>query len=74
MVKEKDDFHRRRAYQIEARCDIESLLGMLAIAYDKLNISGCNVEHWTGLAMESEALLSKWKSSDASRYEEQFKK
>lgn len=68
VVKKHEDYMLRRGYQQECYCSLDALDALITIAYDKLNESGVNVEHWTKLIMNAEALLAKWRKSDSDRF------
>lgn len=67
-VETKEDYIYRRQQQIEAYSRCEAMLTLMEIAYKVLSIDSERVEHWTGLVVETESLLQRWKRSDKERY------
>lgn len=67
-VETKEDYIYRRQQQIEAYSRCEAMLTLIEIAYKVLSIDSERIEHWTGLVVETESLLQRWKRSDKERY------
>lgn len=67
-VETHDDYTYRRNQQVMALSHAEALLTLLDIAYVSLSLESDRVEHWTGLILEVENLIQKWKRSDKARY------
>ena len=67
-VETKEDYIYRRQQQIEAYSRCEAMLTLIEIAYKVLSIDSERVEYWTGLVIETENLLQRWKRSDKERY------
>lgn len=63
-MEREEDFLRRRQYQQEAMEHAEWALTVIDIAYRNLGLESSRVEHWTGLILEVERLLSAWRKSD----------
>ena len=63
-VENDGDYLRRRTYQQSATENAEILLTYIDIAYRNLHLDSDRVEHWTGLVLEVEALISAWRKSD----------
>lgn len=68
-VETADDYLYRRRQQVEAYSCCESLLSLIELAYTTLGLESERVEYWTGLVLEVETLLAKWKSRDKERYQ-----
>ena len=64
------DYELRRSYQIETRCALEALLGLIEIAYTVLSLEGSRVEYWTKCVMSCEDKLATWRTSDRKRYKD----
>lgn len=45
----------------------EAMLTLMDIAYVSLGIESHRIEHWTGLVLEVEKLVQKWRRSDKAR-------
>lgn len=71
-VETHDDYTYRRSQQVMALSHAEALLTLLDIAYVSLSLESDRVEHWTGLILEVENLIQKWKRSDKERYNPDF--
>lgn len=67
-VETKEDYIYRRQQQIEAYSRCEAMLTLIEIAYKVLSIDSERIEYWTGLVVETESLLQRWKRSDKERY------
>ena len=68
-VETREDYAYRRGQQTEAYARAEALLTLLDIAYASLSLESDRVEHWTGLILDVETLIQKWKRSDKARYD-----
>lgn len=66
---QKEDWALRRSYQTKALADTYALLEMMDIAYQLFGIDGSKMSYWTGLVLEEQDLLRRWKKSDKERYE-----
>lgn len=66
---QKEDWTLRRSYQIKALTNTYALLEMMDIAYQMFGIDGSKMSYWTGLVLEEQDLLRRWKKSDKERYE-----
>jgi len=66
----KEDYMYRRSQQIQAYCHAEAMLTLMDIAYVSLGIESRRIEHWTGLVLEVEKLVQKWRRGDKTRYKE----
>lgn len=64
----EDDFRYRLAQQRAAHAHVESLLGLMEIAYEVFSIDGGRIEHWTGLVVEVDRLLLAWRKSDRENF------
>lgn len=60
----------RKDYQTKALAATYSLLSMMDIAYRTFGMESGKIEYWTGLTLEVQSLLRKWKKSDTDRYKE----
>lgn len=69
-VSDSSDYTLRKNYQTKALAATYSLLSMMDIAYRTFGIESGKIEHWTGLVIEVQNLLRKWRKSDADRYKE----
>ena len=67
-VETKEDYIYRRQQQIEAYSRCEAMLTLMEVAYKVLSIDSERIEYWTGLVIETENLLQRWKRSDKERY------
>lgn len=67
-VESRTDYTYRRNQQVQALAHAEALLTLMDIAYEVLNIDSDRIQHWTGLVLEVETLLQKWRRSDSERY------
>lgn len=67
-VETDSDYAYRHEQQVKAYSCCESLLSLIEIAYNLYNIESHRIEYWTGLVLETEKLLGKWKLSDKHRY------
>ena len=67
-VETQMDYDYRRSQQVQAFGHAEALLTLMDIAYEALSIETDRIEYWTGLVLEVEGLLQKWRRSDSSRY------
>lgn len=66
---QKEDWTLRRSYQMKALTNTYALLEMMDIAYQMFGIDGSKMSYWTGLVLEEQDLLRRWKKSDKERYE-----
>lgn len=73
-VEYEEDFLLRRAYQQTAMENCEWMLTLLDLAYRNLGMEENRLEYWTGLILEVEALLSKWRKSDRDNWREKKNK
>ena len=62
------DYDYRRNQQIQAYAHAEALLTLMDVAYEVLNVESERIQHWTGLVLEVETLVQKWRRSDGVRY------
>ena len=67
-VTDRHDFELRKQYQTQAIATSYSLLSMMDIAYRLFNIESSKIEYWTGLVIDVQNLLRKWRSSDIERF------
>lgn len=67
-VKTDDDFNQRREYQVAAMSETYGLLTMMDVAYYTFGMDSKRIDHWTGLVIEVQKLLRKWRDSDFDRY------
>lgn len=73
-VEREEDFVRRREYQQQAREQAEWLITLIDMAYRSTgSLSGDRAEHWAGLVVELEALLSAWRKSDVDAWRRKSK-
>lgn len=68
-----EDYKLRRWYQVECKCSLEALLGMIEIAYMALNLDSDRVEFWTKSVMSAEDRLSAWRNGDRKRFKDILK-
>ena len=68
FVKGAEDFNIRRNMQVNAMAETYSLLAMMDIAYALFNVDSDRVDYWTGLVIELQRLIKKWRDSDYERY------
>ncbi len=59
---------RRQSFQESAIIEIQNFLAILRLASEILPIKNTILEAWTGLVLKEEAVVKKWKQSDAERY------
>ena len=64
----KAEYEFRRGQRTKAYACLEALLGLVDVAYASIPLDANRVEYWTGLILDTEVLLLKWKRSDESRY------
>lgn len=69
-VSVQEDYALRRQFQNRALSQTYSLLSLMDIAYNTFNIESGKIEYWTGLVLETQALIRKWRNSDAERYKD----
>lgn len=69
-VEYEDDYLLRRAYQQTATENCEWMLTLLDISYRNLGMEEKRLEYWTGLILEVEAMISKWRRSDRDSWRE----
>ncbi len=62
------DYDYRRNQQVMAFGHAEALLTLIELAFVTLSLECDRVEHWTGLILETETLIQKWRRSDKERY------
>ena len=67
-VETQDDYTYRRSQQIQAIAHAEAMLTLMDVAYEALSIESDRIQHWTGLVLEVETLVQKWRRSDKARY------
>lgn len=67
-VATQQDYDYRRGQQAEARCHLDAMLTLVDIAYTALGLPGERVEYWTGLAIEAENYVQRWRRSDKLRF------
>ena len=67
-VETQMDYDYRRNQQIQAYAHAEALLTLMDVAYEVLNVESERIQHWTGLVLEVETLIQKWRHSDGVRY------
>jgi len=67
-VSDATDYSLRKAYQTKALAATYSLLSMMDISYRTFGMESSKIEYWTGLVLEVQNLLRKWRKSDAERY------
>ena len=67
-VKTKGDYQLRRKYQVAAINETYSLLTLMDIAYITFGVDSKRIDHWTGMVLDSQALLRKWRDSDDKRF------
>jgi len=67
-VKTDEDFKQRRECQVEAMSETYGMLTMMDIAYYTFGMDSKRIDHWTGLVLELQQLLRKWRDSDFDRY------
>ena len=67
-VETQEDYNYRRGQQVEASCHAEAMLTLMDIAYETLSVESARIEHWTGLVLDVENLVQKWRRSDKARY------
>lgn len=70
-VSVQEDYALRKQFQNKALSQTYSLLSLMDIAYNTFNIEDSKIEYWTGLVLETQALIRKWRNSDAERYKTQ---
>lgn len=71
MVDTETNYQYRHQQQSEAYAHVEALLSFIDIAYEVLGIDSRKVEHWTGLAMDTESKLQGWSRSTTRRWEQE---
>ena len=67
-----NDFNLRNYYQTEALAEIDSLIGLVDVAWSLFGLSTDKVTAWTRLIIEVQSLLRSWRKSDTDRYTERF--
>ena len=70
FVSDNSDFLLRKQYQTKALVATYSLLSMMDIAYRTFGIESGKMEYWTGLVIEVQAMIRKWRNSDIERYKD----
>lgn len=63
-----EDYALRKQFQNKALSQTYSLLSLMDIAYNTFDIESGKIEYWTGLVLETQTLIRKWRNSDAERY------
>jgi len=63
-----EDLVYRRQLQVDAFANLEALLSLIDVAYRNLGLETRRVEYWTGLIVDLENFISKWRKSDRERY------
>ena len=66
-VETQDDYTYRRSQQVQAIAHAEAMLTLMDVAYEALSIESDRIQHWTGLVLEVETLVQKWRRSDRTR-------
>ena len=67
-VTTEDEYNYRRMEQVKAHAHLDALLDLIDDAYDAGYISGKQVEHWTGLILNTDDLLKAWIKSDKEKH------
>lgn len=67
-VKEKEDYHLRKQYQVKALVETYELLCLMDIAYNTFSIDGNRMKYWVGLVRGVQNALRKWRKSDEQRF------
>lgn len=68
FVNDASDYALRNQYQTKALATTYSLLNKIKLAYTVFGLESSKVEYWTGLILEVQNLLRKWRKSDNERY------
>ena len=63
----ESDCDFRRSKQVEAKAHLTSLFTLMQLAVDMNGIEERRIEHWTGLAVSTQKLLTEWMRSDRER-------
>lgn len=63
-----EEYKYRRMEQVKAHANLDALLDLIDDAYDAGYISGKQVEHWTGLILQTDDLLKAWIKSDKEKH------
>ena len=63
------EYRYRRSKQIEAHALLNSLMTLITVAYEMMNVDGRRVQHWTELVVNTDRRLKAWMKSDKERYE-----
>jgi len=67
-VTTEDEYNYRRMEQVKAHAHLDALLDLIDDAYDAGYISGKQVDHWTGLILNTDDLLKAWIKSDKEKH------
>ena len=62
------DYLNRRQLQVEASGNCEAMLTLIDLAHTCFGLETKKTEYWTGLILELEKLISKWRKSDRERF------
>ncbi len=68
-VTTEEEYKYRRMEQVQAHANLDALLDLIDDAYDAGYVSGKQVEHWTGLILQTDDLLKAWIKSDKEKYQ-----
>lgn len=60
----EEEWRYRRLEQVKAHASLNALLDLIDDAYDAGYITGAQVEHWTGLILQTDDLLKSWMKAD----------
>lgn len=71
-VTNDEDYKYRRLEQVKAHASLDALLDLITDAYDANYITGNQVEHWTGLILQTDDLLKAWAKADKEKYQNKF--
>lgn len=71
-VTNDEDYKYRHLEQVKAHASLDALLDPINDAYDANYITGNQVEHWTGLVLQTDDLLKSWTKSDKEKYQNKF--
>lgn len=63
-----DSYRIRQGYQIKALASLTKLMGDLDIAYRLYDLSGKELEYWSGLCSDTRKSLKAWIDSDRKRF------
>lgn len=71
MADTEANYQYRHQQQSEAFAHVEALLSFIDVAYEVLGIDSRKVEHWTGMAVETESKLQAWSRSTTRQWEKE---